>query len=49
MPVAGSVPDAVPIDRGDGVYEIRAVTDPLYNPADPSLGFVSVRGAIQTF
>jgi hypothetical protein len=44
--VPGTVPDAVAIDLGDGVYTITEVTDPAYDPAAPAEQFVQVRGAV---
>ena len=47
--VAGAVPDAVAMDRGDGAYTITAVTDPLYDATAAALRFVLVRNVIQSY
>jgi hypothetical protein len=49
MHVVGDVPDAIPIDLGDGVFVITGVTDPTFNPTAPRMQFKRVRGAVIGF
>jgi hypothetical protein len=46
MHIAGDIPDAVPIDLGDGTFVITDVTDPSYDPNAPKIQFTQVRGAV---